>query len=379
MNDPKIIYHNILDMSDREYEEFLHAARQMSGESKHDEFYSHVNLKPDRFKELIGKNVTKHKTKKSLTDSIKGGRLKIDNEEKHNETSFSAARVIEMLHQNYKTHGGIPIKFNTKNKKHVKRRNVRNDYSREKVLLTKEDKQLADLLKTAYKKERRPQKYLDYNYEADMSDSQVVTYVSDTDVIVAISGTHLSNPSDIVSDMHIAFGNDSLNDPRFEDALEITMKVKETYPKKKLHIVSHSLGSNVAMYVSNKINVEGTTNFNPYFTSTKYHNTVKDKKHRFFVNNGDIVGRYGVHRVKPNNLTYFHRNVTNSPFDNHKLDYFVNDFNKNVGELEKIKYHKIDTHDDYPVFDPRHKYPEKDDADYVHPKDGHDFGFSSDD
>lgn len=138
-------------------------------------------------------------------------------------------------------------------------------------MLTKRDRIVADLVKAAYTKNVRPVDYLNYKYDSDLSNNQIASYISDDDVLMCISGTHTSYPSDILTHFHIAFDDTKINDPRFDEALEIAMKLKEKHPKKTFRIGSHSMGSNVALNVSEKINVDGTINFNPYFPTTKYH------------------------------------------------------------------------------------------------------------
>ena len=78
----------------------------------------------------------------------------------------------------------------------------------------------------------------------------------------------------------------------------------------------------------------------------------------------------------PENIIYFHRNVTKSPFENHKLYYFVHDLNKELGSLEKIKDHTDDIKNDRVVFDPTHNYPGKSDIDYIQPITAHSTGFN---
>lgn len=154
-------YRSILNMTDHNHHEFMHVSRQMSGITEHDTFHPHIHLKKDKYAPLIHKNVTKH-TKHSLLKSIKCGRLTVDPKNDHNETSFSTSRVLQMLHENHKSYGGNSYKHVHPRDPYKKKRNVKNDYSRNKVFLTKYDKYIADLVKSAYHKESRLSTYLDY-------------------------------------------------------------------------------------------------------------------------------------------------------------------------------------------------------------------------
>ena len=125
-------YHTLLNMSARAFMEFKHASSQMSGTVNHDEFHSHINLKKDKFSKLIEKNIVSNGSRHDLINKLKGGRLKIYNENPHNETSFSVARVLQMLHENNKSFGGNKQRFSHKNDKYRRTRNIKNDYSRKK-------------------------------------------------------------------------------------------------------------------------------------------------------------------------------------------------------------------------------------------------------
>ena len=241
----------------------------------------------------------------------------------------------------------------------------KHDFSHSKKLMTEHDIAMADLLKAAYS-DNRPRKYDDFNYDRELSNKDITVYNRNGETVVAISGTKIHSPSDWASNAKIWLDSSKFKYPRFEDALNTTIAAKKKYTNDSLTVTGHSLGSNVALETASKLpqSVDRTVHFNGYHAHDHHSQMVAYNKHRFLVTSGDPIGVYGASKLKPRNLTYFHRGMSTDVKKNHSIDNFIS---KNVMDVDRLQAHRdLEKHDEIAFNDK--EYPEKNNKDFVEPK-----------
>jgi hypothetical protein len=117
-----------------------------------------------------------------------------------------------------------------------------------------------NLSKMAYRKDydqvdRALSKY-NYKVDRDLSNDNATVYINQNtgEPTIAYRGTELSNPDDLLADLHIAVG--SRNHKRFRDAEELAVRTQNKYENKKVKVTGHSLGGTQALHVNERLGHE---------------------------------------------------------------------------------------------------------------------------
>ena len=105
-----------------------------------------------------------------------------------------------------------------------------------------------------------------FNIDESLSNRREKVYKKDNDVYLAFRGTMLNTKDairDLGTDTLVGLGLEPLGS-RFKKGLRTANKVKEKYSDNNIQLVGHSLGGNIANYVSSKTGLKGNA-FNSGF------------------------------------------------------------------------------------------------------------------
>ena len=177
-------------------------------------------------------------------------------------------------------------------------------------------------------------------YELDPfnTDKDVLTAKKDNNIHINYTGTDVSNPRDILSDVALAVGLQSKN-KQFSDRRKKTREIMRKYgDDKDYSLGGHSLGGSIALNTmkeskSIRDRVKKVHVFNPGYTKP-FHESLKvdkqtkkelDKKINIHRVSGDIVSAHANKETAFGNLfEYKHEDKDADLTDKHTLDTFTN-------------------------------------------------------
>jgi hypothetical protein len=176
-------------------------------------------------------------------------------------------------------------------------------------------------------------------YELDPfnTDKDVLTAKKDNNVHINYTGTDVSNPRDILSDVALAVGLQSKN-KQFSDRRKKTREIMRQYGDQDYSLGGHSLGGSIALNTikeskSIRDRVKTVHAFNPGYTKP-FHESLKvdkpikkelDKKVNVHRIKGDIVSAHANKETAFGNLfEYKHEDKDADLLDKHGLDTFTN-------------------------------------------------------
>ena len=177
-------------------------------------------------------------------------------------------------------------------------------------------------------------------YELDPfnTDKDVLTAKKDNNIHINYTGTDVSNPRDILSDVALAVGLQSKN-KQFSDRRKKTREIMRNYgDDKDYSLGGHSLGGSIALNTmkeskSIRDRVKKVHVFNPGYTKP-FHESLKvdkqtkkelDKKINIHRVSGDIVSAHANKETAFGNLfEYKHEDKDADLTDKHTLDTFTN-------------------------------------------------------
>lgn len=177
-------------------------------------------------------------------------------------------------------------------------------------------------------------------YELDPfnTDKDVLTAKKDNNIHINYTGTDVSNPRDILSDVALAVGLQSKN-KQFSDRRKKTREIMRQYgDDKDYSLGGHSLGGSIALNTmkeskSIRDRVKKVHVFNPGYTKP-FHESLKvdkqtkkelDKKINIHRVSGDIVSAHANKETAFGNLfEYKHEDKDADLIDKHTLDTFTN-------------------------------------------------------
>lgn len=176
-------------------------------------------------------------------------------------------------------------------------------------------------------------------YELDPfnTDKDVLTAKKDNNIHINYTGTDVSNPRDILSDVALAVGLQSKN-KQFSDRRKKTRDIMRQYGDKEYSLGGHSLGGSIALNTikeskSIRDRVKTVHAFNPGYTKP-FHESLKvdkpikkelDKKVNVHRIKGDIVSAHANKETAFGNLfEYKHEDKDADLLDKHGLDTFTN-------------------------------------------------------
>jgi hypothetical protein len=176
-----------------------------------------------------------------------------------------------------------------------------------------------------------------YELDADRTDKDVLTARKGDNIHINYSGTDVSNPRDILSDVALAVGLQSKN-KQFSDRRKKTREIMRHYGDDKDYTLGgHSLGSSIALNTmkeskSIRDRVKTVHAFNPGYTKL-FHESLTvpkdvkrelDKKVNIHRVKGDIVSAHAKKETAFGNLfEYKHPDKDADTLDKHTLDTFT--------------------------------------------------------
>jgi hypothetical protein len=176
-------------------------------------------------------------------------------------------------------------------------------------------------------------------YELDPfnTDKDVLTAKKDNNIHINYTGTDVSNPRDILSDVALAVGLQSKN-KQFSDRRKKTREIMRNYgDDKDYSLGGHSLGGSIALNTmkeskSIRDRVKKVHVFNPGYTKP-FHESLKvdkqtkkdlDKKINIHRVKGDIVSAHANKETAFGNLFEYKADKDADLTDKHALDTFTN-------------------------------------------------------
>jgi len=176
-----------------------------------------------------------------------------------------------------------------------------------------------------------------YELDADRTDKDVLTARKGDNIHINYSGTDVSNPRDILSDVALAVGLQTRN-KQFSDRRKKTREIMRHYGDDKDYTLGgHSLGGSIALNTmkeskSIRDRVKTVHAFNPGYTKL-FHESLTvpkdvkrelDKKINIHRVKGDIVSAHAKKETAFGNLfEYKHADRDADTLDKHTLDTFT--------------------------------------------------------
>ena len=190
------------------------------------------------------------------------------------------------------------------------------------------EQEVARLLQGTYQ-DTRPETVSNWS-RIDNLDSEYGSYWTDSRgrYILTIRGTKLK-VKDIVSDMKIASGSQSISDGSLEESMR---KFKQEFPNQKLMVAGHSLGTHLAWngLKNEKMNVDDLYWFNPASSPFQDKSVVRDVadsnyKVKYFLNTGDVVSNYFSQNLTKQEIedSAIYGKFSRSPLASHGLSQWV--------------------------------------------------------
>lgn len=177
-----------------------------------------------------------------------------------------------------------------------------------------------------------------YELDSSNTDKDVLTAKKGNNIHINYTGTDVSNPRDILSDVALAVGLQSKN-KQFSDRRKKTREIMRQYgDDKDYSLGGHSLGGSIALNTmkeskSIRDRVKKVHVFNPGYTKP-FHESLKvdkatkkelDKKINIHRVSGDIVSAHANKETAFGNLfEYKHEDKDADLTDKHTLDTFTN-------------------------------------------------------
>ena len=203
------------------------------------------------------------------------------------------------------------------------------DYDSPENKISKEDQEYAEIIQQSYKdKGERIDEIGDWVRDASIGNDKFTVWLdqSDDHVHVALRGTKL-NKSDLVSDLHILYNNESGHE---QEIYEYLLQVQEKYPDHTLDASGHSLGANqlVNVFEENKdLHYDRVNLFspgtNPMWALDDSKEAVKDERFYFYLNSGDVISNTFISLLPSERPNVHWAKPTHNPLTNHGVSQWV--------------------------------------------------------